>query len=143
MGRNTSARETGQGRRSWFLKSPAPGNPSAPHPFLLPTLSARDVCSSLRDPGEIRRRSPLSADAGPNASPRLWSHNVLGETAGWESGGPGLLARHVPGPGERWITGLSFLLKGRGLEEGHTDTPDMGRSSRQLGGCSVPTQKGG
>lgn len=138
MRRNTSARETGEGKEELVPEGPCPWQP-----LCLPVLSSCPHCL----PGTSVAASGILEKSGGN--PRCQqmqalmlllgfrSHNALGETVGWESGGPGLQARHVPGPGDRWITELSFLLRGRGLEEGHTDTPDMGRSSRQLGGGAV------
>lgn len=143
MRRNTSARETGEGKEELVPEGPCPWQP-----LCLPVLSSCPHCL----PGTSVAASGILEKSGGN--PRCQqmqalmlllgfrSHNALGETVGWESGGPGLQARHVPGPGDRWITELSFLLRGRGLEEGHTDTPDMGRSSRQLGGVQCPHTEG-
>ena len=133
----------GRKERSWFLKDLALAAPRPPHPFLLPTLSTRDVCSCLGVPGEIRRQSRHQQVQALMLLLGSWSHNALGETAGWEPGVPACrpgMSRALGTAGPPHSPSSPRVGVWR---RGHTDTPDMERSSRQLVGCSLPTQKGG
>ena len=116
--------------------------PWPPHPFLLPTLSTRDVCSSLGVPGEIRRQPPPSADAGPDASPWVLEPQRAGGDSGVGTWGPSLQAGHVPGPGYRWTTKLSFLPKGRALEKGAHRCTRHGAVITPAGGVQSPHTEG-
>ena len=56
--------------------------------------------------------------------------------------GPSLQAGHVPGPGDRWTTTLSFLPKGRGLEKGAHRHTRHGAVITPAGGVQSPHTEG-
>lgn len=96
------ARETGKEGKELVPEGPCPWQPLG-----LPTLSSCPHCL----PGMFVAASGFLEKPGGNPCHRQmqalmfllgsWSHNALGETAGWEPGGPSLQAGHVLGSGDR------------------------------------------
>lgn len=88
-------------------KELVPEGPCPWQPLGLPTLSS---CPHYL-PGMFVAASGFLEKPGGNPCHRQmqalmfllgsWSHNALGETAGWEPGGPSLQAGHVLGSGDR------------------------------------------
>ena len=142
--KHTSARETGREGKELVPEGPCPWQPLG-----LPTLSSCPHCL----PGMFVAASGFLEKSGGNPHRQQMqalmlllgsrSHNALGETAGWEPGVPACRpgmsrALATAGPPSSPSSPRVGLWR-----RGHTDAPDMGRSSRQLVGCSLPTQKGG
>lgn len=149
MRRNASARETGEGKEELVPEGPCPWQP-----LCLPVLSSCPHCL----PGTSVAASGILEKSGGN--PRCQqmqalmvllgfrSHNALGETVGWESGGPGLQARHVLGTAgsPSWITAgspSSPSSSGAGVWRRGTQTRQTwGGHHASWGGVQCPHTEG-